>query len=322
MRTILTVIALCVLLFGTGNRAYAENGSPDTVLAGIYINSVHNIDFKQKEFAISCWLWLRYKRQEFDFVQNLEIPMAKSVTKSFSTIDTTDGDIYLLMKLDCVMKDSWKVENFPFDRQSLRFSIENSQYDSSELVFKADTLGEHFDAKYSIRGWNVDSLKISNGIKVYKTDFGDRHLTDKKTKYSNFKVKLVISRDASGLFWKMFIGMYIAMLIAYMCFYIHADSIDSRFGLSVGALFAVVGNKYVVESSLPESTSFTLVDSLHGITLLFILLTIAANAVSLALLKKNKLKLANRIDFIMAQVMLLLYIVANLYLVNSAASGG
>jgi hypothetical protein len=321
MKNILLLITLCALIYIPAYKSYAQEAPPDTVLAGIYINSIHNIDFKQKEYAISCWLWLRYKNKEFDFVENLEIPMAKSVTKSFSTIDTTDGDIYLLMKLDCVMKDSWKVENFPFDKQSLRFTIENSQFDSSELVFKADTSGKHFDAKYTIRGWNVDSLKITNGIKVYQTDFGDKHIVDKQTRYSNFKVKMVISRDATGLFWKMFIGMYIAMLIAYLCFYIHADSIDSRFGLSVGALFAVVGNKYVVESSLPESTTFTLVDSLHGITLLFILLTIGANALSLRLMKKDKLRLANRIDFVMAQVMLLLYIAANIYMINNATYG-
>lgn len=316
----LLITVLTLLLLTSNNKTYAKQDPPDTVLAGIYINSIHNIDFKQKEFAISCWLWLRYDNREFDFIQNLEIPSAKSVTKSFSTFDTTDGDVYLLMKLDCVMKDSWKIDNFPFDSQSLRFTIENSQFDASELVFKADTAGHHFNSKWTIRGWNVDTLEIGNGIKTYQTDFGDIHAQDKETKYSNFKIKLILSRDASGLFWKMFLGMYIALLIAYMCFYIHADNIDSRFGLSVGALFAVVGNKYVVESTLPESTTFTLVDSLHGLTLLFILLTIVGNAVALRLMKRDKLKQANRYDFVMAQIMLLLYIIANVYLINNAVS--
>lgn len=318
MKNIFFLFALMLLLFAPGKRSYSQQHAPDTVLAGIYINSIHNIDFKQKEFSISCWLWLRYNNRDFNFVEYLEIPSAKSVTKSFFTIDTSDGDVYLLMKLDCVMKDSWKIENFPFDRQSLRFTVENSQYDLSQLVFKPDTAGHHFNAKWAIRGWHVDSLDISSGIKVYETDFGDIHTQDNETKYSNFKVKLSLSRDATGLFWKMFLGMYIALLIAYMCFYIHADNIDSRFGLSVGALFAVVGNKYVVESTLPESTSFTLVDSLHGLTLLFILLTIVGNAVALRLLKQNKLKTANRYDFIMAQVMLGIYIIANIYLINKA----
>ena len=88
----------------------------------------------------------------------------------------------------------------------------------------------------------------------------------------------------------MFLGMYIAFLIAYICFYIHADGIDSRFGLSVGSLFAVIGNKYIIDSSLPESTSFTLVDTLHGLTLFFIFAVITSTAYSLKIVKEKKKK--------------------------------
>src|SRR6185295_74698 len=94
-------------------------GKPDTVSVGIYIVSIHDIDFRQKEYSVNFWVWFRYKRKEFDMWQNLEIPQAKTVTKSFLTVDSTDG-IYMLMKLQCVMKDSWRTNNFPFDRQKLR----------------------------------------------------------------------------------------------------------------------------------------------------------------------------------------------------------
>jgi hypothetical protein len=131
-------------------------------------------------------------------------------------------------------------------------------------------------------------------------------------------VRLSIARDASGLFWKMFLGMYMAFLIAYVCFYIHSDGIDSRFGLSVGSLFAVVGNKYIIDSSLPDSTSFTLVDTLHGITLAFIFSVIAATAYSLNLVKKNQLKKAYRFDMIIAQVLLFIYLILNFYFIAQA----
>jgi hypothetical protein len=165
------------------------------------------------------------------------------------------------------MKDSWRISNFPFDRQSLRFSIENSQFDSKSLVFVADTVGAHFDPRFTLRGWSIDSCIMSTGTRTYETGFGDESLAKPQTIYGNFRVRLSIKRDAAGLFWKMFLGMYLAFLIAYVCFYIHADGMDSRFGLSVGSLFAVIGNKYIIDSSLPESTSFTLVDTLHGLTL-------------------------------------------------------
>ena len=291
---------------------------PDTVKAGIYITSIHDIDFKEKEYAISLWLWLKYKNKDFDFLNNLEIPQAKSVEKSFSVIDSSGDQIYMQMKLQCVMKDSWRVTNFPFDRQTLRLSIENSQFDSRSLIFVADTVGRQFDPRFTLRGWNIDSCIMSTNIKLYETGFGDESLAKPHTEYSAFRVRLSIKRDAAGLFWKMFLGMYLAFLIAYVCFYIHADGMDSRFGLSVGSLFAVIGNKYIVDSSLPESTTFTLVDLLHGLTLFMIFVIITATAYSLVLVKKNLYKKAKRFDMIAAQIVLLVYLVCNMIFIFNA----
>lgn len=308
-------------LFFNYNPGHAQSGTqPDTVKTGIYITSIHDIDFKQKEYTINLWLWLRYKNREFNFEKYLELPQAKTVTKLYSTIDSRDESIYMLMKLQCVMKDSWSITNFPFDKQRLWFSIENSQYDASYLVFAADTVGQNFDPRFVLRGWQIDSFTLSTGIKAYETAFGDPALENPHMEYSSFRVKVSLHRDATDLFWKMFLGMYAAFLISFICFFIHADNIDSRFGLSVGALFAVIGNKYVVESSMPEATSFTLVDALHGVTLLFIFVVVTTSVYALKLVKANQLKKANRFDMIAALFFLILYIFINVYLINAASN--
>jgi len=311
------------LLFCSNIFAQLENKDSltekkDTVKVGIYITSIHDIDFKQKEFTIIFWLWLKYKNKDFNFQDNLEVPQAKTVTRSFYTVDTSDNKVYMQMKMQCVMKDSWRISNFPFDRQTLRLSIENSQYDSKTFVFVADTVGKHYDPRFTLSGWNIDSCILMTGVKAYETGFGDESLAKPHTEYSNFRVRLSLHRDASGLFWKMFLGMYLAFLIAYTCFYIHADGIDSRFGLSVGSLFAAIGNKYIIDSSLPESTSFTLVDTLHGLTLFFIFTIIASTACSLYLVKKDQAKKAHRFDMLMAKVTIILYVALNVWFITQA----
>lgn len=320
--SILLVLVSSMRAIAQDTAQIAADAPPDTVRTGVYITSIHNIDFKQKEYTLDLWLWLKYKNRKFDFLQNLEVPQAKSVVKSFSTIDTSADIVYLLMKLQCVMKDEWNINNFPFDHQKLRFSIENSQFDSKALVFAVDKGGKNFDPRFTLRRWRIDSLNITTGTKVYETAFGDPKATTDKTVYSNFKVKLQIDRDAMGLFWKMFLGMYLAFLIAYMCFYIHTDSIDSRFGLSVGALFAVVGNKYIVDSALPESVTFTLVDTLHGITLFFMLVIMVSTAYTLKLVKQDKIAKARKFDLVWAQVLLIAYLLLNGYFIYKAVNGG
>jgi len=319
MRKSIPVILALLLLHCFSAATAQAPAKPDTVTVGVYIVSIHDIDFKQKEYAISFWLWLKYKNKDFDFVKNLEVPQAKSVDKSFSVLDTSGEEVSLQMKMQCVMKDNWKIANFPFDTQKLRLSIENSQYDSRYLVFKPDTVGKHFDPRFILNGWVVDSCIILAGIKKYETAFGDASMAVPHTEYGNFRVRLSIHRDASGLFWKMFLGMYIAFLIAFICFFIHADGIDSRFGLSVGSLFAVIGNKYIIDSALPESSSFTLVDTLHGLTLFSIFAVITATAYSLKLVKKYKHAQAHRFDMIMAAIIFVIYIGANLWFISQAS---
>ncbi len=319
MKKLRIIPVLFVLAFAfLPSISFAESSHPDTVKTGIYITSIHDIDFKQNEYNINLWLWLTYTNKELDFLQNLEIPQAKTFTKSFSTVDSSNGKMFILMKLQCVMKDNWKINNFPFDRQNLRFSIENSQFDSKDFVFVCDTIGEHFDKKFTLRGWDIDSFKMATGTKVYETAFGDSIVGKPRTEYSSFKVKLGIRRDALELFAKMFLGMYVAFLLAFVCFFIHADNIDSRFGLSVGSLFAVIGNKYIVDSSLPDSTTFTLVDTLHGITLFFIFAVVACSAYALQLGKKDQLTKANRFDSIAARVLLIGYLIFNVYYIYNA----
>lgn len=302
-------------------KSLAESEYPDTVSTGIYITSIHNIDFRQKEYTINFWLWLKYKNKDFDFTKNLEIPQAKTFSASYTTIDTTtDGRMYVLMKVECLMKDSWKIDYFPFDHQTLRLTIENSQFDSSSLVFVADTLGAHY-GRFAISGWTIDPDSFNIGVRyqVYNTAFGDDSYAKPYSSYSAFRVKIGIQRLATWTsFWKIFLGMYVAFLIAYVCFFIHAGSIESRFGLSVGALFAAVGNKYIIDTSLPDSTSPTLVDTLHAFTLLFIFAVIASTIYALKLVNENNIVKANRFDKTMGLILMLAYLFLNVYFVVNA----
>ena len=46
---------LCLL----SPHTLAHPAKPDTVKVGVYLTSIHAIDFKQKEYALNLWLWLK-----------------------------------------------------------------------------------------------------------------------------------------------------------------------------------------------------------------------------------------------------------------------
>jgi hypothetical protein len=81
------------------------------------------------------------------------------------------------------------------------------------MVFVADTLALHFDKRYTLRGWNVDSCIVSSGERVYQTAFGNEAALKQDAKRSVFRLRLSIARDAGGLFWNMFLGIYLAFFV-------------------------------------------------------------------------------------------------------------
>jgi hypothetical protein len=48
--------AFSIFSLFSGFISHAQDVKPDTVSVGIYINSIHDIDFRQKEYTLTFWL--------------------------------------------------------------------------------------------------------------------------------------------------------------------------------------------------------------------------------------------------------------------------
>lgn len=124
-----------------------------------------------------------------------------------------------------------------------------------------------------------------------------------------------IERAAWGLFLKIFIGMYIAFLIALVSLVSHPWELEPRFGLPVGGLFAAVGNKYIIDSLLPESPEFSLVDILHSLTFFGILSILAVSAIALKYYNNGDKEACLKVNRIGSILVPALYVLTNLYYV-------
>lgn len=283
---------------------------PDTVKVGTYIISLHDINFHDKEYTVRFWLWFLYDNAEFDFSRQLDIPNAKSIEPPEIITDSIDGKAWVIMKMKCTMKENWSVEDFPFDEQHLKIQIENTLFDNKHLIFVPDTAGSRYDAKEAIDGWKITNFAVAQRVNDYETGFGDA--SSNFQEFSTFTITMDIERSAWGLFMKIFVGMYIAFLIAIVSFTPQPSELEPRFGLPVGGLFAAVGNKYIIDSVLPESSSFTLVDTLHSMTFFAIFVTLVVSALSLKLHDYGKFDKALLVNRIGAWVVISVYLVGNI----------
>ncbi len=286
--------------------------SPDTVKVGAYVISVHDINFHDKEYTIRFWLWFLYDNPDFDFEKQLDIPNAKSIDKPEVMPDSIDGKAWVLLKMKCTMKESWQVGDFPFDSQHLHVQVENTIFDKDALVFDPDLAGSRYERQIAIDGWTIKNFSVNTRSSQYDTGFGDYRLPTQRTEFATFNIDMDIERDAWGMFMKIFIGMYIAFLIAIISFTPNPWELEPRFGLPVGGLFAAVGNKYIIDSLLPESSQFTLVDTLHTLTFFAIFGTLLVSAAALKLHDRGRKETSMKVSKFGARLVIALYIVFNI----------
>jgi hypothetical protein len=247
-----------------------------------------------------------------DRINMIELSNAKDYAFSHqtATLVQSQGSSYWWAEQFCKASiyEKWHFNNYPFDKQRLVLKFENSAYDTSQVIMVNEQDSMTFKKDINLMGWNITGSRIHDTIVEYNSDFGDPN--GNGTSYYSRVVFLVqLERiEATAFFIKLCLGVFIAFLVAVIVFAISPNHIDSRFGLGIGALFAVAANKYVVDSNIPQSATNCLVDKVHEITFVYILLVLVASVISLVLHEKEKHPQRKAFDLWGALILLFSYI--------------
>jgi len=114
-------------------------------------------------------------------------------------------------------------------------------------------------------------------------------------------------------YFKLFLALFVSVLIAISVFFIKPTDVDPRFGLGVGALFAASATAYVISSALPPSGGMVLADLVNALGILIIFLTVMESILSLYLYDiKDKPALSRYLDRVMFIVFLTGFLAVNI----------
>ncbi|HTL81530.1 MAG TPA: hypothetical protein VL651_07490 [Bacteroidia bacterium] len=288
----------------------------DTVMVGIYVTSIYSLGFAENDFGIDYWVWYIYKDSTLNPLETTEIVNSESVSRDFPTVELKGNVIWATHKCSAMIRKNWDIQRFPLDGQTLDVLLEETDMDTSELVYIADTANSKIDKSVELNGWKISDFKLVPSIYTYGTTYGDPTLTGTSS-YARLSISTRIERVSKNIFLKLFLGLYVAFLIALSVFFLDGNEIGARTSLAVGALFASVGNKYIVDSSLPDHSSFTIVDKLHDVTFALILLSIVFSIVSNAIRKKDENNRRSQIfDMICFSGLLIVYGIAHWIIVG------
>ena len=105
-----------------------------------------------------------------------------------------------------------------------------------------------------------------------------------------------LDRIGWGTALKLLSTLVLATAVAFVSFMVKPSDLDARFGMGVGALFAVAASAFIVSASVPDAGSMTVADQLHMVALGFIFLVLLISAFCLRLEVGGREELAFRID--------------------------
>ncbi|MGL2965883.1 hypothetical protein [Flavobacterium sp. XGLA_31] len=300
MRKNIILLLFCTMIF-IPNKSWSQK---DTISIGAYINSLYDFNLTDNSYKTEFWLWMKYdKNAELDSLPNqIEFINAKSAPQIEAASTNSRGKVnWFGAKYIAEFQKNWDVTSFPFDKQKLKISIESGEYSSDKIVFKCDYKNSKLnqDIKDNINEWNVIQSKFYIDESHYNTTFGDPDLKTKSS-YPSFNFEVYLARkDPYLVLFKLITGLLVAFIISCCVFFIKPTNTDPRFGLSVGGLFAAIGNKYIIESKVPATNQITLLDNIHNLTFVYILIITILSVVSLHIFEKNtksRKEMSRRLD--------------------------
>jgi hypothetical protein len=186
---------------------------------------------------------------------------------------------YASARVTATIFEPWALETFPFDKHRIQVQVEDSGLFIHQMVFQPDLTNSRLGDEIALAGWTLSGFVAEAAAKTYKTNYGDTSLpTDALSTYSRLTFGMDMDRQGYGSAVKLLSTVIFATLVAFVAFGIRPIDVDPRFGLGVGALFAVAASAFVVASTVPDSDLLTIADQVHIIAMGFIFASVVVSA--------------------------------------------
>lgn len=271
---------------------------PFVVDASIFIDDITELETNKSDFSsdVKLRIWSPYWEEEI-LETNDTINLAANTLVEFNyklsdnlyqtnwEWDGYDNDVKkwrYVKEIENKFYHKWDLRKYPFDQQKIRFSF-TSLYDTSYVRIK--------NSKNFISAANEYLPNLKDGFVIdtiiFKEEFTKSEIiepfddgiynyqggTERNEVRSRGVYEVVLSREGSWLFFKLFLGSFLSLLLSWFVFLIPVSEFEAKSNLSVGAIFGAVGNKYFVDSAI-SSQVLTTSDLINNLIISIVILNI------------------------------------------------
>lgn len=262
--------------------ALPDEGHFATVTVGTYIDNIDAFSIRDSKWSANLYVWFRWTGQKsLDPGKNFVIVDGNITKKELMDDYHGDNDVhYQKYRIAAHFIKYFDTMRAPLESHMLNVYIEDGARDGTMLRYVADPTS-NISSRAKIPGYTI--LKVSNVVKnhTYKSAYGDpRRAADARATFTQYIAGVSIQRSGFGVYAKIFVSLYAALVLALSNFFVKPSDVGPRFSLPSAAFFGAVANSYVANSILPPSGSFGLVDFVAAFGMGTIFLTIALSLIS------------------------------------------
>jgi hypothetical protein len=298
------------------DRALPPGANPTLVSAGVYVDRILELSVKDVHWAVEFYLWFRWRGDALKSCAGFQIVDGKIESQQLEADELIAGEHYQRFRVVATISKFFDVSRFPRDEHLLTIGVEHPAYQRDALRLVADHENSAVSSRVNIPAFRLGPPAVIEKPHKYKTNQGDPRLAPGAgSTHSQLRMGILIERSGWGLFFKMFQALYVAVVLSLLAFFVRPTDVDPRFGLGVGALFAVVANAYVVSSLVPDTGSFALADIVNGMGIGLILLTVVQSTLALHLCSvRGEVALTRAMDRLSFFILLPCYVLVNVAL--------
>jgi hypothetical protein len=303
-----------------------EKDRPIICKTGIYIKTL-KINQPDEEFNILFYWWIRVDsidiNEDYKKITDIEFINSSSEIEITQEIIDKEKKYYYVTGI-CRATFPFKADfhEFPYDIQNLTISLENKNYNKTEILYVKDDKNAYMNIisdknieilngdQYIIKG-----LNCSNSTFMYKTNFGDPS-TVGNDEYSRINFNIEVSRNPLGIMMKLALPLFVVLILSYLVFFIPDHEIGTASALTVTSLLAAIAFQWTISDSLPKVSYFTTVDNVFYLVYSYIFYAMTQTVVTYNLSDGNekaknissKIEIHSRWFFPLSFLLILLYI--------------
>lgn len=264
------IFGLLIFAFIFQSNISAQEKSRLEVKVGVYVIGISKLSTQTSSYSMDFYLSLTCNRaceQEKDF--KFEIINGQITNNRL----TDNQPNYKVFRINADLVSNFDFRMYPFEKPQLTLIIEDESFDTSEIIYSADTETTAIDEQMPNFGWQIDKVE---------TKTSDHFYPNFKKSYSSYKFTITLSRP----FWSSILMLLpaLAIMLATFIGIIMSPFIEER-GLSLIAS-SLVGSVFLhtsLAAGVPQVPYLTYADRFMLIN--FFITTVSLLAIVLMQLK-------------------------------------